>query len=85
MTVARRVHFRPDITPWYHCVTRCVRRSFLCGFDKLTGKDLNHRRDWIEKRVLLLADVFCIDVAAYAVMSNHYQLVVRVNTTEADR
>lgn len=79
MTRARNSLIDLSATPYYHVISRCVRRAYLCGEDKLTGKNFNHRRQWLIDRVKLLASVFSIDIAAYAIMSNHYHLVLRVN------
>ncbi len=68
-----------DETPWYHVVSRCVRRAYLCGTDHNTGQSYEHRRDWVANRIKYLACIFTIDIAAYAIMHNHYHLVVRVD------
>lgn len=83
MTTARRHLVSIEATAYYHCVSRCVRRSFLCGEDKLTHKSYEHRREWVEQKILSLTRSYCIDICAYAVMSNHYHLVLHVSKDKA--
>ena len=71
-------------TPFYHCVTRCVRQCYLCGYCKNTGQSFEHRRGWVEKRTLFLSSVYAIDLCAYAVMSNHVHVVLRVDEKSAN-
>lgn len=80
----RKSLINPEETPYYHCISRCVRRAFLCGKDELTGRSYEHRRQWVEDRILYLAKFFCVDVCAYAVMSNHTHTVLRINQSKAD-
>jgi putative transposase len=83
MPRARKTLISTDDTPYYHCVSRCVRRAFLCGKDTLTGNSYEHRRQWVQDRLLLLADVFAIDICAFAVMSNHTHVVLHINQEKA--
>lgn len=83
MTVARSRLINIKSTPYYHITCRCVRRAFLCGVDSYSGKDYEHRRSWIEDKLFELTSVFAIDVAAYAIMSNHYHLVLRIDNEQA--
>jgi len=84
MTRARNQQVSLDDTPYYHCISRCVRRAYLCGDDPVTGENFDHRKVWLVERMKQLASIFAVDICAYAVMSNHYHLVLCVNVQEAD-
>ena len=83
MGYARKSLVSLSDTPYYHVVARCVRRAWLWGFDEYAGKDYSHRKDWVLERLAQLASIFTIDVCAYAVMSNHYHLVLYVDQLRA--
>lgn len=72
-------------TPYYHCISRCVRRAFLCGYDRSSRKNFDHRKQWILDRIKELSSIFAIDVCAYAIMSNHFHLVLHVDTGRAQQ
>ncbi len=61
----------------YHCVQRVVRRAFLCGVDPLSGNSYDHRRTWIRDRLKSLAGLFGVEIAAFAVLSNHVHVILR--------
>ncbi|WP_394171202.1 transposase [Saccharospirillum alexandrii] len=83
MPRSRKSQIALEATPYYHCTSRCVRRAFLCGRDEHSGNDYEHRRGWIEQRIMALASVYALDICAYAVMSNHYHIVVHINAEKA--
>jgi REP element-mobilizing transposase RayT len=84
MTVARCRQVNVETTLYYHVIGRCVRRAFLCGVDNSSGKDYEHRRQWVIERLKLLCAVFAVDLCSYAIMSNHYHLVVRLAPGRAE-
>ena len=85
MPTPRKNQVDLSVTPYYHCIARCVRRAFLCGKDSYSGQNFEHRRDWVRERLRFLTGVFAIDVCAYAVMSNHLHVVLHVDSERARR
>ena len=81
MTRARRELISLESTPYYHCVSRCVRRAFLCAQDHYSQRNFDHRRQRILDRLKQLTDVFAIKIAAFAIMSNH--VVARIDRNQA--
>jgi len=84
MTRAREQQICCEDTPYYHCISRVVRKAYLCGFDRTSQQDFEHRRQWVLDRLAVLSEVFCIDICAYAIMSNHYHLVLYINKVQVD-
>jgi REP element-mobilizing transposase RayT len=83
VTYARKSLLSLEDTPYYHVVARCVRRAWLWGFDEYAGKDYSHRKEWVLERLQVLTQIFAIEICAYAIMSNHYHLVVYVDAARA--
>jgi REP element-mobilizing transposase RayT len=73
MTVPRSQLVDPQVTRYYHCISRCVRRAMLCG------QGFEHRKQWIEDRLELLAQHFAVSVCGFAVMDNHLHVLVRLD------
>jgi putative transposase len=83
VTRARYQQVSLQDTPYYHCISRCVRRAYLCGDDPISGQNFDHRKQWLVRRIKQMAAHFAVDICAYAVMSNHYHLVLHVDSTAA--
>lgn len=83
MPQSRKNQINLAATPYYHCISRCVRRAFLCGVDENSGQSYEHRRQWVEDKLFKLSKIFTIDVCAYAVMSNHTHTVLHVDEQQA--
>ena len=73
MTVARGLLVDPEVTRYYHCISRCVRRAHLCG------EGYEHRKQWMEDRLELLADSFAVAVCGFAILDNHLHLLARLD------
>ena len=74
MTVARSQLVDLKVTRYYHCISRCVRRAFLCG------EGFEHRKQWIEERLQTLSGCFAVSVCGFAVMGKRCRPLARIST-----
>ncbi|MFN7731161.1 MAG: hypothetical protein ACK5OB_04615, partial [Pirellula sp.] len=74
MTLPRSKIVDPEVTRWYHCISRCVRQAFLLSKDS----DEFHRKDWLESRLRELDSIFAVSVAGYSFMDNHLHRLLRI-------
>src|SRR5262249_60438053 len=73
MAIARAQLVDLSVTRWYHCVTRCVRRAFLLAEGEFD------RKEWIDRRLQELAEIFAVSVGGFSVMDNHLHVLLRLD------
>lgn len=74
---ARCEVFDPHEIAIAHVIQRCVRRCFLMGNDPDSGRNYDHRKQWLEARLQRFAAQFGIDLLCFSILSNHFHLVLR--------
>ena len=79
MTLPRRELIDLELTRYYHCISRCVRKAQLCG------EGFEHRKQWIEDRLELLSTCFAVSVCGFSVMDNHLHVLVRLDPQLAEQ
>ena len=84
MTQPRRQLVDATQAQFFHLINRCVRRSWLCGYDSYSKKEFDHRKAWLKTRILELGDIFATGIYAFAVMSNHVHVVLHMHPGSAN-
>ena len=75
--LARVEVFAADEIAVVHVMNRTVRRCFLFGSDEVTGRNYDHRKQWLDDLLVQLAKYFAIDLLSSAILSNHFHLLLR--------
>jgi REP element-mobilizing transposase RayT len=78
MTTPRKRLVDPNVTRFYHCISRCVRQALLCG------QGAEDRKQWLEDRIELLISCFSISACGFAILDNHLHVLTRLNPGVAD-
>jgi hypothetical protein len=79
MTMPRSKIVDPDLTPWYHIISRTVRGEYL--LESADGR----RKQELEERLEQLSKIFSIEVAGYAVLDNHLHNLIYLDPRRAQR
>ena len=75
--LSRAEVFDPSEVSVLHMFDRVVRSCLFFGVDPVTEKNHDHRKIWIEDQLKLLSASFGIDLLAFAILSNHFHLILR--------
>ena len=67
----------PNEVQVLHVISRTTRACWLFGEDSISGKNYDHRKVWIEEYLQRFAACFAIDLLSFAILSNHFHLVLR--------
>ena len=67
----------PNEVQVFHVISRTTRACWLFGEDSISGKNYDHRKVWIEEYLQRFAACFAIDLLSFAILSNHFHLVLR--------
>ena len=68
----------PDEVAVVHVMNRVVGRCYLLGDEPVSGKNYDHRKVMIENQLQRLAGAFGIDLLGFAIMSNHFHLILNL-------
>ena len=79
MTTARHQLVDPEVTRFYHCISRCVRQASLLSEDGALN-----RKGWLENRLQVLSEIFAISVLGYAILDNHLHTLIRLDPARGD-
>ncbi len=52
--------------------------------DHVTGENYEYRKPWVVEKLKGLSEVFVIEVCAYAIMSNHYHVMLHGDADRAE-
>jgi REP element-mobilizing transposase RayT len=61
----------------YHVWNRCIRKMYLFGADRYSGRDYTSRKALLQQRLQELSAIFAVDACVWAMLSNHFHLIVR--------